>query len=149
MVPAFKIPKKFPWSIFCTSGEFSFMQSGFQTVWLSVSPGFSQSRFQSVWLSVNLGFRRSGFQTVQVSDGPGELQCCRNGMLSYAADCGVRLCPTVSDNAQILFPLYEEVGGAQFNLATLHVGKDLKALSGGGNCHVALAVDDIFKYYLC
>lgn len=125
------------------------MQSGFQTAWISVSPDFSQSGFHTVLVSYGSGFRRPGFQSLRVSNGPGELQCCRNGMLSYAADCGVRLCPTVSDNAQILFPLYEEVGGAQFNLATLHVGKDLKALSGGGNCHVALAVDDIFKYDLC
>ncbi len=128
MVPAFKIPKIIPLEYFLY---------------------FRGILFHVIRVSGGLDFSQSGFQTVRVSNGLGGLQCCRNGILSYAADCGIRLCPTVSDNAQILFPLYEEVGGAQFNLATLHVGKDLKALSGGGNCHVALAVDDIFKYDLC
>ena len=128
MVPAFKIPKIIPLEYFLY---------------------FRGILFHAIRVSGGLDFSQSGFQSVRVSDAPGELQCCRNGMLFYAADCGVRLCLTVSDNAQILFPLYEEVGGAQFNLATLHVGKDLKALSGGGYCHVALAVDDIFKYDLC
>lgn len=128
MVPAFKIPKIIPLEYFLY---------------------FRGILFHAIRVSDGLAFSQSGFQAAWISVSPGELQCCRNGMLSYAADCGVRLCPTVSDNAQILFPLYEEVGGAQFNLATLHVGKDLKALSGGGNCHVALAVDDIFKYDLC
>ena len=144
MVPAFKIPKIIPLEYFLY-----FRGILFHAIWLSDGLAFSQSGFQAAWISVSPDFSQSGFQSVRLSDGPGELQCCRNGMLSYAADCGVRLCPTVSDNAQILFPLYEEVGGTQFNLATIHVGKDLKALSGGGYCHVALAVDDIFKYDLC